>query len=865
MKKFLSLVLALVMTMSLVTISAGAKDFDDNADITYVEAVDVMSEIGIVDGDKSGNFNPTNGLTRGAAAKIICNLILGPTTAAELNADTNPYPDVAQDSTFGGYIAYCQKEGIISGYADGTFKPANPLTGYAFMKMLLGALGYDAEIEQYVGANWSINVAKQAIGIGLDDGLKTDFNGSDFVTREEAMLYAFNTLKATMVEYKNSSTIVVGDITVQTNSTATEVEQAGRYDTIEANLRTEFAEKYFTKLKLTETEHDDFMRPAHEWKYGKTEIGTYTNDADATYTASVKGKEVYADLGAAYDFEEVEGEVAFFVDGAQVDARDGDEDELLFDVVKNNNESIGANGVLTEVYVMDGGDDDDTIRVVQVNTYVAIAEEDYDDEDEVIDISIYNEQLDEATLELDDWAIIEDLKEDDVLLVTISFIGEEPAIKSVELAETFTEAVTNYESNYNVETNFEPKDTVTAGEKYSYDANFATSIEGFNGSYIIKDEYDFYLDNYGYVIFVEGIVAADQYVYIDAFEASGISSKATLKGYAYFVDGTSELINVKSIEDETIKGAEAIATAMAELFGEVANGLFTYTEKNGKYDLEIAVTNETNMAPAVELEVGELTATDALDLVEDEIGGTIRGSKNTVFIIINEDDEVELYTGIKNVPVITIAEADEEDELAYIAVTDDDSDLYVEYVFIDLGTVGSTSGRAKGGDVMFLYEDTYSKKGEDSDENVYHTYKVIKDGEKTTVKFDAECNDLVAGLYIGVKYDENGYACDYTYVDGTDYDINDPDVEDYTYGRYTEATAEVKGDVLTLWKGETYAAVPYYMTDDCDVTFIVDEDTKNVSWKKINGEDYVVNGGIWGVMNSDNEFTKLFIQLSEVE
>ena len=30
MKKFLSLVLALVMTMSLVTVSAGAKDFTDN-------------------------------------------------------------------------------------------------------------------------------------------------------------------------------------------------------------------------------------------------------------------------------------------------------------------------------------------------------------------------------------------------------------------------------------------------------------------------------------------------------------------------------------------------------------------------------------------------------------------------------------------------------------------------------------------------------------------------------------------------------------------------------------------------------------------------------------------------------------------
>ena len=50
MKKFLSLVLALVMTMSLVTVSAGAKDFTDDADITYDKAVAVVSAAKIVDG-----------------------------------------------------------------------------------------------------------------------------------------------------------------------------------------------------------------------------------------------------------------------------------------------------------------------------------------------------------------------------------------------------------------------------------------------------------------------------------------------------------------------------------------------------------------------------------------------------------------------------------------------------------------------------------------------------------------------------------------------------------------------------------------------------------------------------------------------
>ena len=99
MKKFLSLVLALVMTMSLVTVSAGAKDFTDSTKIQYTEAVDVMSAVKVIDG-----------------------------------------------------------------YTDGSFRPANTLTGYAFMKMLLGALGYDADQEHYTGANWSINVAQAGHG-----------------------------------------------------------------------------------------------------------------------------------------------------------------------------------------------------------------------------------------------------------------------------------------------------------------------------------------------------------------------------------------------------------------------------------------------------------------------------------------------------------------------------------------------------------------------------------------------------------------------------------------------------------------------------------------------------------------------------
>ena len=70
LKKILALVLALVMSMSLVTI-ANAADFSDDADISYKEAVDVMSAIGVINGYETGEFCPQNSILRCEAAKMI--------------------------------------------------------------------------------------------------------------------------------------------------------------------------------------------------------------------------------------------------------------------------------------------------------------------------------------------------------------------------------------------------------------------------------------------------------------------------------------------------------------------------------------------------------------------------------------------------------------------------------------------------------------------------------------------------------------------------------------------------------------------------------------------------------------------------
>ena len=139
MRKFLALVLALVMTMSLVTVSAGAAtDFADDADITNAEAVEVLNAMGVLTGN-NGKFNPNGKLTRGAGAKIIAYLMLGQTAADKLQATYTVFEDVTDSVGLAAYIEWAEANGIVGGYGNGKFGPYDTLTEYAFGKMLLAA------------------------------------------------------------------------------------------------------------------------------------------------------------------------------------------------------------------------------------------------------------------------------------------------------------------------------------------------------------------------------------------------------------------------------------------------------------------------------------------------------------------------------------------------------------------------------------------------------------------------------------------------------------------------------------------------------------------------------------------------------
>ena len=193
LKRLLSLivVMAALFVLPLSASAAAASDYSDANDITYYEAVDVLSNLGILVGSDN-SYRPTETLTRAEATKIISWLLLGD-SAENLATNVAPFDDVPVSHWASGYIAYCSSIGIVIGNGAGSFMPDDEVTGYQFAKMLLIALGYGVN-DEYTGSSWSIKVASDASVLGIFDNLEGTFIGSNAITREEMALYAFNTL-----------------------------------------------------------------------------------------------------------------------------------------------------------------------------------------------------------------------------------------------------------------------------------------------------------------------------------------------------------------------------------------------------------------------------------------------------------------------------------------------------------------------------------------------------------------------------------------------------------------------------------------------------------------------------------------------
>ena len=746
LKKVLSLVLALAMALSLMTVAFAkdASDYNDYDEVTYKEAVDIMTAIGVFDGMSATEFAPDGTLTREQAAKIITYMIMGKDAADRLTTVIAPYSDVSADRWSAGAIAYCTNEGIISGMGNNRFAPTDPVTGLQFGKMLLVALGYDPEIEKLTGDSWAINVSKLAISAGLDDNVGVSL--SQPLTREQAAQMAFNTMVANMVDYDNRGTEIdlpgVGSIIVGASNPTSIATQVGDPTNIAADGYVQFAERYCEDLILSSSDtDDDYARPARNWKYDGDTYGPYTDTTKviATWTTGIED----VTLGDLYKALGDTGDLTIYMNGAGTSIE-------VTPTKGNDTKSLDAYKGAT-LYAVDMNNDNTADRLCAAYPFLAQVTkvtEATDSADRKVTLKVWNKTdgstLNGVTYETEDFA------KDDYVMVYVT--GSMATVRGmnastmsgniieVKAAETVEGQVTSVAG-----TNGSAVTALTvAGTKYTVaggslankgltDSNtVATSSFGWNPTYTL------FLSN-GYVMGVDGdSVAADidniVYVTKAAYKMTNDYGEEHWYVETIALDGTIEILENYGYDDgsgdrQDDNGEYASGSAGTD----IAAGFYVIDEDDGAYKFTKA-TDTTSQAldnatyyygtNALNVSGGFDMKTDTTSIVIDAVatdGNTRAYVTDTTRILFVDGTGSKLTVTVSNGAVRQhIADN------APVLLSKDGNSYVVEAIIVNAKQVSATD--------EVVYVDGV-KRGENANGNEYRMYD-LETGEYETVTVD---------------------------------------------------------------------------------------------------------------------------------
>ncbi|GKX28685.1 hypothetical protein SH1V18_11650 [Vallitalea longa] len=151
---FLSLLVLVIITVNVDSINA--KTMDSNE-------IQVLSQLNILKGN-GVSLDLDSKLSRSEAAAFIVRLLCEEEEVKDnkIRYCRTKFSDVPEDMWYAPYVGYCTENDIIDGYDTHTFKPDEKLGEKAFIKLVLGALGYKYNKD----FTWD-EVFKKAYGIGL--------------------------------------------------------------------------------------------------------------------------------------------------------------------------------------------------------------------------------------------------------------------------------------------------------------------------------------------------------------------------------------------------------------------------------------------------------------------------------------------------------------------------------------------------------------------------------------------------------------------------------------------------------------------------------------------------------------------------
>ncbi len=179
--KSLSIALAAIMALNS-SYNAEAAMLTDIDSSKNKSAILYLADKGVLAGYPDQTFKPNNVVNRAELLKILT-ASLG---VSDLSG-RNCFPDVT-DQWFAPYVCYAKSRGWVSGYADGTFRPSEPVNKVEAIKMLVNAQGYKLDSANghlgytdvssldwyapYVQASKSRNLLEEQTGnLGVSSGM----------------------------------------------------------------------------------------------------------------------------------------------------------------------------------------------------------------------------------------------------------------------------------------------------------------------------------------------------------------------------------------------------------------------------------------------------------------------------------------------------------------------------------------------------------------------------------------------------------------------------------------------------------------------------------------------------------------------
>ena len=878
LKRVLSLTLASVMLLGMMVVGSSAADYADVTSEHNTEAIEVLQAVGIMVGD-NGNFNPDKNVTRNEMAVVMSNLMQ---YRVATYANTSPFTDVPAWAA--DYVADCYNK-ITSGMSATTYGGDKTVTTGQAALMLMKALGYFQYANDF-GDDWLLATTRLGSYIELFNGVEAGVR--DPMTRNDVAKLVLNTLEASTVEADDNAinvtvpgaaTITVGNTKYyyrvdHTNNPDYKAIGDGDKKAFGINgtegPTIELGEKlYGGELKKSDGVYvtDDYGRPATRWTYRLNEIGAYTDKPIATYTAKVStgelyqliGKEVLDDIerhrgngGDSYNFR-------VYADGA-VYASTLDSDIRAIYFADNRNASGAAgetnqanqagNGVLTEVYL----DNDGNLTIVYINTYVMQATDDYNSAKGTLNVNVLTDpastvangaKVTVTQLNEDDFDIA-NYKEDDYILYTVS----EGKVKDIYPAEVIKGEVNAYSLTSSV---------TIDGTKYSYGKriegvkNTHASVDRPNAKdsaateYRVGDVASVVVDQYGYVLYVDSAaISLGNYLYVNAaVKSSGIGSNTTLQ--VYLTDGTKAEVTLdtayewtgkeyKKVEVDELNGGNGLPTTNAGGDADkaaVLNGWYSYSvDSNGKYTIREAKTYETFE-----------TATNAKIEGEKVNFAGVNGplANASTVLIVDDGDDVKVYTGVRNFPTIDTTGKDAL-TVHWFQNKDKDDETYAAAAYIYAKGYNVEDG-TQDNILYILNEDTHYV---DSAKNeTILVYNAVLNGEATTIKFKQANAPLDYTFYVRYSVDGDGF-----------YKVNDPGSNKDTYCGNPVAGKEIKvnGNSVRI------AGENYIVTDDTTIVVVlvpdkdmpVDEDGNRI--QPFNDDKWAGNVAKWLMVDKDADY-----------